>query len=76
MLCRTGWKVSMLAPMIPVKPFAFNELLARIRALLRRGGGDAPTLQIGDLSLHPSSRTVRQAGKPVQLTNKEFMLLE
>jgi DNA-binding response OmpR family regulator len=61
-----------------VKPFSFVELLARIRALLRRrqGGSGAPILQVGDVTLNPADRQVTRAGKPVELTNKEYQLLE
>ena len=59
-----------------VKPFAFAELLARLRSLLRRGSGDTPVLQVGDLSLDPASRRVTRAGVEIRLTNKEFALLE
>jgi two-component system copper resistance phosphate regulon response regulator CusR len=59
-----------------VKPFAFAELLARVRALLRRGSGRAPVLTVGDLTLDPSTRTVERAGHEVRLTAKEFGLLE
>ena len=59
------------------KPFAFAELLARVRALLRRGrGAQAPLLQIADLVLDPATRTARRAGEPISLTNREFALLE
>jgi heavy metal response regulator len=59
------------------KPFAFAELLARVRALLRRGrGAQAPLLQVADLVLDPATRTVRRAGEPIWLTNREFALLE
>jgi len=59
------------------KPFAFAELLARLRALLRRAptAAGAP-LQCADLVLDPSTRTVTRAGRPVALTNREFTLLE
>lgn len=59
------------------KPFAFAELLARVRALLRRGA-DArlPVLQVADLVLDPATRTVRRGGERVILTNREFALLE
>jgi heavy metal response regulator len=59
------------------KPFAFVELLARVRALLRRGA-DArlPVLQVADLVLDPATRTVRRGGERVALTNREFALLE
>jgi DNA-binding response OmpR family regulator len=59
------------------KPFAFAELLARVRALLRRGGPEHPgRLQSADLELDPASRRVRRAGKEICLTNKEYALLE
>jgi len=60
-----------------VKPFELEELRARIRALLRR---DAPeksgTLQISDLELDPASHSVHRSGQPIDLTAKEFALLE
>ena len=60
-----------------VKPFAFDELLARIRALLRRRGGDRlAVLTAADLSLDPATREVRRGGKKIELTAKEFALLE
>lgn len=60
-----------------VKPFAVEELTARIRALLRRRQTtEAPVLSVGDLGLEPSTRTVRRAGRPVALTKKEYALLE
>ncbi|MCG8430006.1 MAG: response regulator transcription factor [Candidatus Omnitrophica bacterium] len=61
------------------KPFAFEELLARIRALLRvrgRAGTQATRLEAGDLVMDLVSHEVRRAGKPVNLTAKEFSLLE
>ncbi len=59
------------------KPFAFAEMLARIRALLRRTQSEDTTkLQISDLVLNLINRRVSRAGKEVQLTNKEFSLLE
>ncbi len=59
------------------KPFAFEELLARIRALLRRGGGNAaPVFQVADLVLDPAARTVTRGGDKIELTAKEFALLE
>jgi DNA-binding response OmpR family regulator len=57
------------------KPFAFTELLARIRALLRRAE-DVTKLQIGDLTLDLIHRKVMRGGEEVQLTGKEFNLLE
>ena len=59
------------------KPFAFPELLARIRALLRRGGAQAVTrLTAADLELDPVSHRVWRAGQEIILTNKEYALLE
>jgi len=60
-----------------VKPFSFAELLARLRALGRRGAVQRPTvLQVGDLVLNPDGRRVARAGTPIDLTAKEFALLE
>jgi len=60
-----------------VKPFAVAELTARIRALLRRGMRESPPeLQIDDLVLDAARRRVTRAGKPVELSNKEYSLLE
>jgi two-component system response regulator MprA len=61
-----------------VKPFALEELLARLRALLRRGGlsGDNRRLKLADLSLDPSSRRVFRKDREVILTKTEFDLLE
>jgi len=59
------------------KPFVFDELLARVRALLRRGSDSkAPILKIVDLELDPMSRRVTRDGKPIRLTTKEYALLE
>ncbi len=59
------------------KPFAFSEMLARIRALQRRTQSEDTTkLQIGDLTLNLINRRASRAGNEVQLTNKEFSLLE
>lgn len=59
------------------KPFAFEELLARVRALLRRGAPtQSTTLTLADLSLDPATRQVTRAGKKLDLTAKEFALLE
>jgi two-component system OmpR family response regulator len=59
------------------KPFDFAELTARLRALLRRAGGGAPAnLQAGQVELDPARREVRRAGIPVELTPREFALLE
>jgi two-component system response regulator MprA len=61
-----------------VKPFALEELLARIRALLRRVSpeSDADVLRLGDLSLDPSTRIVRRGNRAMELTRTEFALLE
>jgi DNA-binding response OmpR family regulator len=60
-----------------VKPFALEELLARVRALLRRPAEQhATVLTAGDLSLNTVTFEVKRAGKPIQLTGKEFALLE
>jgi heavy metal response regulator len=59
------------------KPFAFPELLARIRSLLRRGGGQPTTrLKVGDLELDPVAHQVWRRGQEIPLTNKEYMILE
>ncbi|GKS63217.1 DNA-binding response regulator [Nitrospira sp.] len=59
------------------KPFAFVELLAQIRALLRRGSTQQIVqLQVADLRLDPASHRVWRAGKEIALTNKEYALLE
>ncbi len=60
-----------------VKPFAFSELLARVRALLRRGRTNEPELlQVADLELDLLRRRVTRGGKRIDLTAKEFALLE
>jgi DNA-binding response OmpR family regulator len=59
-----------------VKPFAMEELLARVRTLLRRTGGDRqPLLELGDVSLDPARMCVTRAGLPLTLTPKEFSVL-
>jgi heavy metal response regulator len=59
------------------KPFSFDELLARIRALLRRSQSyKAQTLKVADLELDPTSHKVIRAGKEITLTGKEYALLE
>jgi two-component system, OmpR family, response regulator MprA len=59
------------------KPFALDELLARVRALLRRTtSGSGETLRFADLELDPGTREVRRAGEPTELTRTEFSLLE
>jgi len=60
-----------------VKPFAFSELSARVRALLRRGNrGPDMVLRIEDLELNRVEHTVKRAGRAIELTPKEFSLLE
>jgi DNA-binding response OmpR family regulator len=60
-----------------VKPFEVDELRARIRALLRReSAAKTGSLQIGDLFLDPATHTVKRGGQPIELTAKEFSLLE
>ena len=59
------------------KPFAFSELLARVRSLLRRGSGDTKTLlQVGDLTLDLVSHKVKRNDVEMELTGKEYSLLE
>ncbi|MFI9813971.1 response regulator transcription factor [Saccharothrix variisporea] len=64
------------------KPFALEELLARLRALLRRAAADAATesagtvLKFADLELDPNTRDVRRGDRPISLTRTEFALLE
>ena len=59
------------------KPFAFEELLARVRALLRRGRGAAePVLRLADLSLDPATRVVTRGRRRISLTAREYALLE
>ncbi len=59
------------------KPFAFSELMARIRAIMRRKQEKADNrLQLGDLVIDAVTRTVTRGNKPVELTNKEYALLE
>jgi two-component system, OmpR family, response regulator MprA len=60
-----------------VKPFALEELLARVRALLRRARpGDQPALRFADLELDPLEYTARRGGRALELTRTEFALLE
>jgi two-component system, OmpR family, response regulator MprA len=61
-----------------VKPFALEELLARLRALLRRAApaGAGEVLRFADLVLDPSTREVSRGGEPIELTRTEFSLLE
>src|SRR5438034_6769628 len=60
-----------------VKPFAFAELLARLRALARRGEAERPNvLEVGELRLDPATRDVRRGAQEIRLSAKEFALLE
>ena len=60
-----------------VKPFAFAELLARLRALARRGDGERPSvLEVGDLRLDPATHRVWRGSAEIPLSTKEFALLE
>ncbi len=60
-----------------VKPFSYDELLARVRSLLRRPKTQSPdVLEMADITLDRKSQSVRVHDEPVQLTHKEFMLLE
>ncbi len=59
------------------KPFAFGELLARLRALLRRGPSERPTLlETGDIVIDPAAHTVKRAGVEIELSPREYALLE
>ena len=59
------------------KPFSFDELLARVRALLRRGPSERPpVLTVGDLALDPATRRVSRGDREIELTPKEFGLLD
>ena len=59
-----------------VKPFAFAELLARVRVLLRRGAPQSSEIVVGDLAIDLAQRSATRAGQPIDLTAKEFSLLE
>jgi two-component system OmpR family response regulator len=60
-----------------VKPFSYAELLARLRALARRGGAQRPTeLRVGDLRLDPAARKVWRGEREIELSAKEFAVLE
>jgi two-component system response regulator MprA len=59
-----------------VKPFALEELLARLRALLRRSAGGDRELAFADLTLDPGTREVRRGDRAIELTRTEFLLLE
>jgi two-component system OmpR family response regulator len=60
-----------------VKPFAFGELLARLRALMRRGPAErAPQIVVGDIVIDPAAHSVTRAGVVIDLSQREFALLE
>jgi len=60
-----------------VKPFDVDELLARLRAIIRRSANQAsPALEIGDVRIDTAARTVTRAGEPVSLTAREYSILE
>jgi two-component system, OmpR family, response regulator len=60
-----------------VKPFSFEELLARLRALVRRGAAERPAiLSVDDVTLDPATRSVARDGAPIELSAREFALLE
>ncbi len=60
-----------------VKPFDLTELLARLRALIRRASGRAqPNLEVRDVKIDPRAKTVTRNGEPVALTAREFAILE
>jgi two-component system OmpR family response regulator len=60
-----------------VKPFDFGELVARVRALLRRGAPERPAVVVaGDLAVDPAGRSVTRAGRRVELSAREFAVLE
>lgn len=60
-----------------LKPFSFAELVARVRVVLRRGAESSPAiLQVADLRLDPAARVVERAGRRIDLSSKQFALLE
>lgn len=58
------------------KPFAFDELMARVRAALRRRAPAGAVISVGDLTIRPESREVERGGRAIELTAREFDLLE
>ena len=59
------------------KPFELDELLARVRALIRRSADKpSPVVRLGDVEINTAARAVKKAGKPVELTAKEYALVE
>jgi DNA-binding response OmpR family regulator len=60
-----------------VKPFEFSELLARLKAIIRRGKGKAsPVITVDDLTIDTNSRTVKRSGRQIRLSAKEYSILE
>ncbi|MBE0544282.1 MAG: response regulator transcription factor [Verrucomicrobia bacterium] len=60
-----------------IKPFDLDELLARLRALIRRSAGQVrPALQMGDVVIDPRARSVKRSGQPITLTAREYAILE
>jgi len=60
-----------------IKPFAWEELVARVRALVRRGHDKkTPTIQVGDLEIDTATKSVKRSGKPIALSGREYALLE
>lgn len=59
-----------------VKPFEVDELLARMRSLLRRGKGDPVVLEVGNLKLDPAAQVVSRDGREIELSAREYALLE
>jgi two-component system OmpR family response regulator len=60
-----------------IKPFALAELVARVRAMIRRAyGNPASTIQVGDITIDTAARQVSRAGAPIELTAREFAILE
>ena len=60
-----------------IKPFDLHELAARLRALVRRASGEAaPKLRVGEIELDPAARSVSFRGRPVELSGREFALLQ
>jgi DNA-binding response OmpR family regulator len=58
------------------KPFSYVVLVARLRALVRRGGGGAPAMRFGDLVVDPGPRVVRRGDDPIDLTAREYAVLD
>jgi DNA-binding response OmpR family regulator len=58
------------------KPFSYVVLVARLRALVRRGGGGAPAMQLGDLVVDPGPRVVRRGEQPIVVTAREYAVLD